>query len=77
MSDINLSDYSKYIIKNINPQCHEYYPTCVHDITIILNNNIQFNIFMKGDEIANYYNYHQIDIPYHFNNYISERGFHN
>jgi hypothetical protein len=75
MSTINLSDYSKYIIKNINPQCHEYYPTCIHDITIILNNNVEISIFMKGDEIAKYFQHHQIDIPYHFNEYVSTKGF--
>ena len=72
MSCINRSDYSSYIIKNINSQCHEYYTSCVHDVTIILNNNMEINIFMKGDEIGKYFNHHQIDIPYHFNDYISK-----
>jgi hypothetical protein len=66
MSDINISDYSSYTINNINAQCHDYYPTCVHDVTIILNNNFKFNIFMKCEEIANYYQYNNINIPFHF-----------
>ena len=68
MSDINISDYSTYIINNINAQCHDYYPTCIHDVTITLNNNnnTKINIFMKGYEIGNYYEFHQINIPFHF-----------
>jgi len=74
MSDINLYDFNSYSINNIKPQCYNYYPTCVHNVSILLINNLKIDIFMKGDEIAKYYNYHNIDIPYHFNEYICDRS---
>jgi hypothetical protein len=73
MSNINLSDCNSYTINNVNPQCHHYYEMCIHDVSIILN-GVKINIFMKGDEIAKYYNYHNIVIPYHFNQYFSNRS---
>ena len=66
MSNIDISNYSSYTINKINAQCFNYYPTCIHDVSITLNDNIKINIFMKGEEIANYYHFHNINIPFHF-----------
>jgi hypothetical protein len=74
MSDINLSNFNSYTINNINIQCHDYYPLCVHDVTIKLNNNVIINIFMKGDEIANYFKYHKTPIPTHFCVYVCKQS---
>jgi hypothetical protein len=75
MADINRSDYDSYIINSINAQCHEYYPTCIHDVIItIIEHNIKINIFIQGEEIANYYKYHKIIIPEHFCKYICEQS---
>ena len=74
MSNIIISDFDSYIINSIDAKCHNYYPTCVHDVTIsLINSNLKINIFMKGEEIADYYKYHKIIIPQHFCQYICKQ----
>jgi hypothetical protein len=73
MSDtFDILNFSTYKIMEINPICNYSVP-CIHEVSILyLDKNIKIN--MEGELITRYFSFHNIDIPYHFNIYISEKA---
>ncbi len=71
-SEFNINDFMSYKIINIDAKCYDSYPCC-HNVKIKLMNSEQkvYNIIMSGKIIAEYFKYLNIDIPFHFNEYIT------
>lgn len=68
----DILNFSSYRITTIDAICNTSCP-CIHEVSItFLNKSIKIN--MGGDLIAKYYKYYNMDIPYHYNTYISDRS---
>jgi len=72
LKQFNIHNFASYKIINIDAKCYESYPCC-HNVKIQLINSEQkiYNIIMSGRIIAEYFNFLKIDIPFHFNEYIT------
>lgn len=64
---INLENYNKYNIINIDSRCYESYP-CFHNVKVIFDNE-EHEVLMRGDKIGSYQKYHG-QMSLHFMNYI-------
>ncbi len=71
----DIHDFSSFVINTVDTRCHNTYP-CTHEVHIkLVKNGKSKKVHMNGELIAKYYNYNNINIPYHFNEYICNRSY--
>ncbi len=68
--DLNIENINNYKIISISPVCNEGYP-CIHSVTLESNNAIIEGV-LNGESIAKYFNFNGLEIPLHYNKYISK-----
>ncbi len=73
--EINFEDYSSYKIIDVSVICENESCFCKHFVTIEINNSkLKFDGILYGEIIANYYQYHKMDIPLHYQKFISSNN---